>query len=204
MANYKIEKQSEQISFWQNAHTSIVTYHLTQSEAWETERIQWQKAVDSRDDIIEWYKNQSPKIETVTEIKKIEIIKEVPIEIIKEVEKTIYPQRFDDVDTAKEWILSHTLPIVIFGDRPNNLINNAHDPRYDCDDYADDYESLALSDNISLWQCPVTNGYIWGVKVSKETGNHVGLWTKINDTYYYIEPQPINDELRFIKVMDAD
>ncbi len=134
-------------------------------------------------------------------VDSIEITRD--IEVIRYVEKPVYPQRFNDPDIARDWVLSHTLPVVIIADGWSDLTNIA-DPRYDCDDYADDYESLALSAGISLWQAPVTDGQIWGVKVSNVTGNHVGLWTKINGTFYYVEPQPVDSEWRFVELMRAD
>jgi hypothetical protein len=199
--NYNLKQQ---VSFWQQAHTSLSRYWLDRETAWQVERIQWAEATESRDAIITWWASKPPEtIEKIVEIPvEIEVIKE--IQVVQEVEKTVCPQRFTDVDAAKEWVLSHKLPVVIIADRPNNLVSPKHDPRYDCDDYADDYEALALSENISLWQAPVTNVCIWGVRVAEGSGNHVGMWTKIGNAYYYIEPQPIDDKWRFIKIMDAD
>ena len=192
VANWQIDELEEQSQFWQDEHTSLEQHQLEREVVWEGERTQWQDDVDSRDEIISWWENQPPDI-----VEKV-------VEVSVEVKSPVYPQRFTDKVVAEEWVLSHTLPVVIIADRANNLVNPAFDPRYDCDDYADDYETLALSESISLWQAPVTNGRIWGVKVSNTTGNHVGLWTKIDGVFYYVEPQPIADQWRFVKIMEAD
>lgn len=119
---------------------------------------------------------------------------------------TIKPQGFPDVETARDWVLSHKLPIVLIAgeDGKVSFTDYSWNPIYDCDDYADDYEAMALSENILLWQCPVSNGEVWGVKVSETTENHIGLWTKINGIYYYIEPQSYEDEWRFVEIISAD
>lgn len=133
------------------------------------------------------------------------VTKVVEKEVI--VEKVVYPQRFTDAEMAKEWVLSHEMPITLVADSSGRVdfSNPKSSSIYDCDDYADDYEAMALSENITLWQAPVTNGKIWGVKVSPlGRDNHVGLWTKIGNTYYYVEPQPLKDTWRFVRIMEAD
>lgn len=132
---------------------------------------------------------------------------EIVATVHKETTRTVYPGRFTTVEAAEEWIFSHRLPVVLITDEEGTILLDrvVSDSRYDCDDYADDYEKMALSENISLWQAPVTNGKIWGVQVTENTeGNHVGLWTKIDGVYYYIEPGPTSDEWRLVKIMAAD
>jgi len=198
VANYRIDDLEKRSQFWQDAHTSLAQDWLEREAAWVNERNQWQGAVASRDDLVSWWESKPAEIIEKT----LEVT--VETEVVREVEKAVYPYRFADAIAAKAWVLSHRLPVTIIADMPNNLIDNIHDSRYDCDDYADDYEALALSENVSLWQAPVTNGCIWGIQVSKKLGNHVGMWTKIDNIYYYIEPQPIDDKWRFIKIMEAD
>jgi len=208
VANHKIDDLEIRSRFWQDAHTSLVQYWLEREIAWDAERSQWRDAVESRDELISWWESRPPKVvEKIVEVPvEVDVVQEREIEVVREVERAVYPRRFPDVDSAKGWTLSHALPVVLIADSSGvvRLDKSGHDPRYDCDDYADDYEMLALSDNISLWQAPVTNGRIWGVRVSNTTGNHVGMWTKIDNTYYYIEPQPVEDKWRFVKIMEAD
>lgn len=120
--------------------------------------------------------------------------------------EVLYPERFASAEIARKWVLSHKLPVVLIADEQGVISSQSvNNPKYDCDDYADDFEKLALAAGISLWQAPVTNGTIWGVQVTENIrGNHVGLWTKIDGVYYYIEPGPAKDEWRFIKIMSAD
>jgi len=86
-----------------------------------------------------------------------------------------------------------------------DLVNPKPNSRCDCDDYSEDYQTLALEAGLILTECPVTNGEIWGVKVTDNMGNHVGCWTKINGTYYYVESSPSGDnQWQLLKIRDAD
>lgn len=127
--------------------------------------------------------------------------------IVKEVEKFVPLRRFESVDEARGWITSHQLPVTYIASSGGEVNFNepSYTPDYDCDDYADDYEQMALEDGILLWQCPVKAGRVWGVKVSPLGGNHIGLFTKIDNAFYYIEPQPlVDDKWKFVKILEAD
>jgi len=142
------------------------------------------------------------------------IIKEVPViteivkkvEVVQEVEKPVYPQEFESKEQMESWVFSNEMPVVLIAGENGkiNLIDITLDPRYDCDDYATDFENMALADGYKLTACPVTNGEIWGIKVSDKKGNHVGAWAKINGVYYYVEPMPESDEWKIVKIMAAD
>ena len=118
------------------------------------------------------------------------------------------PRFFESVEEAEDWIDNpqNQLPIVFICDE-NGVVdfnNYKTNPLYDCDDYAEDYERLALKAGYIITQAPVSNGRIWGVKVTDNEGNHVGNWTKIKNTYYYIESSPSTSRWKLVKVMDAD
>ena len=119
------------------------------------------------------------------------------------------PRFFESVEEAEDWIDNpqNQLPIVFIADE-NGVIdfnNYKTDPLYDCDDYAEDYERLALKAGYIITQVPVSNGKIWGIKVTDNVvANHVGNWTKIKNTYYYIESSPSTSRWKLVKVMDAD
>jgi len=141
-------------------------------------------------------------------IKEVPVITEIvkEIEVVREVEKPVYPQEFESKEQMESWVFSNEMPVVLIaGEDGNiNLIDITHDPRYDCDDYATDFENMALADGYKLTACPVTNGEIWGIKVSDKKGNHVGAWAKINGVYYYVEPMSESIEWKIVKIMAAD
>jgi len=141
-------------------------------------------------------------------IKEVPVITEIvkEVEVLREVEKPVYPQEFESKEQMESWVFNNEMPVVLIAgeDGKINLIDITHDPRYDCDDYATDFENMALADGYKLTACPVTNGEIWGIKVSDKKGNHVGAWTKINGVYYYVEPMPESDEWKIVKIMAAD
>lgn len=113
---------------------------------------------------------------------------------------------FNSVTEAELWIAENHLPIVLIaGDDGAISFNNMkYNPLFDCDDYAEAYETLALNSRFRIWQVPVLNGRIWGKYVTSIQGLHVGNMTKINNTYYYIETSPSPTRWNLIKIMDAD
>ncbi len=127
--------------------------------------------------------------------------------VVKTVFYAITPTRFADEAQAQGWLDSHSLPFKIIADA-EGVINFSRYPgteRYDCDDYAQDLQQAALDDGFLLTEVPVVDGKIFGVKVTGARGNHVGLWTKINGTYYYVEAvSAYPGSYRLVKVMDAD
>jgi len=55
--------------------------------------------------------------------------------------------------------------------------------------------NLALADGYLLLPIPINHGYLWDELVflgSGSGGKHIGLWTWIANTYYYIEPSQGN------------
>jgi len=141
-------------------------------------------------------------------IKEVSVVTEVlkEVEVVREIEKPVYPQEFENESQMQSWVFNNEMPVVLIAgeDGKINLSDIQHDPRYDCDDYATDFENMAFADGYKLTACPVTNGKIWGIKVSDKKGNHVGAWTKINGIYYYVEPVPIESEWKIVKIMEAD
>lgn len=116
------------------------------------------------------------KVEVPVEV-PIEVIVEVPVEVVKEIPVGL--KFFASPDALKEWIDDNRLP-TIWGI-----------PDYDCDDYSIDLVELAEDAGYRLMECPVYRGMVWGsVRVSDTNwARHIGVWTRINDLFYYIEPQ---------------
>ncbi len=150
--------------------------------------------------------------EYVTQIKEvpIEVIKGVPIVVTKDVivEKPIQSKEFASFEEAQTWVNVNKLPIVLIADNSGNinLINSKPDSRYDCDDYARDFQNLALKMGWQITQIPINaNGQIWGVQVmSPSPIPHVANWTRIGNSYYYIESSPSTNSWKLIWVGDAD
>lgn len=119
------------------------------------------------------------------------------------------PRYFESVEEAEQWISNpqNQLPITFIADEDGvvDFSNYKGNPLYDCDDYAEDYELLALKAGFIITEVPVLNGRIWGITVTdNDAGYHVGNWTKIKNTYYYIESSPSTSRWKLVKVMDAD
>ena len=118
------------------------------------------------------------------------------------------PRFFESVEEAEGWLGNpqNQLPLVFIADEKGVIDFNNYktNPLYDCDDYAEDYERLALKAGYIITQAPVSNGRIWGVKVTDNEGYHIGNWTKIKNTYYYIESSPSSSRWKLVKIMDAD
>ena len=116
---------------------------------------------------------------------------------------------FESEQVLREWVETHKLSVVLISSNGCwNLTDRfPGDPRYDCDDYAEDLRRLAEADGYILTPVPVENGQIWGVQViysdyytrMKRT---VGNWTMVGNTYYYVEPFPL--ESKVIRICDAD
>lgn len=112
-------------------------------------------------------------------------------------------QWWPSVEALREWAAENELPIVIIVDSNGviDLVNPRVDPRYDCDDYAEDLVKLAEKDGWRLMEVPVQNGMIWGIKVTDTLELHVGTWTKINNEYYYVESIPPH---KVVRILPAD
>jgi hypothetical protein len=82
----RIERLEQINSDW-SASYQLLQYRSGVKELlWNDEQKQWQEAVENRDKIIEWYKSQPPKVVIET------VVKEVPVEVIKEVTKIVIQQ----------------------------------------------------------------------------------------------------------------
>lgn len=122
----------------------------------------------------------------------VEIIKEVPV--IVEVEKKSPREfrEFEDLTELKGWFEENTLPIVLIAGKDGSVDfhNSKSTSQYDCDDYAEDLQRKALEQGFLMSQQLILNGKIFGVKVSKITGPHMGNLTVIGNDIYYIESIP--------------
>jgi hypothetical protein len=149
-----------------------------------------------------------PEVITEEVIKEVpvEIVKEVPV--IKEVEKTIvevvevekevirwrpYPQvfkEFDSVEQFKQWYKSQGFKTIF----PSGAY------KVDCDDYAVRLQREALRQGYLISIALIRNGYYYGVKVGE--GNHAGNLVLIDCVFYYVEPDPKDFEI--VKVVNRD
>ncbi len=105
---------------------------------------------------------------------------------------------FQSVEDAQSWLDAHPVPVKLYAiDNEIVFNNNPDDPRWDCDDMANWLVDEAEKDGYRLMEAPVsTYGYIFGDiyvgPVSKWPDKHVGVWTRIGNAYWYIEPQTRN------------
>ena len=140
-----------------------------------------------------------PQIEISEVIKEmpVEVVKE--IEVIKEVEKVVeVPARlrdFPDIQTARAWLEAHKSVVLI---APASGIIDLVYPSggsYDCEDYALELQRTAAKDGWNIWPVAVTNGYVWNIQVrgtSEANPYHVGNMFRVNGTFYYVESSPPN------------
>ena len=119
------------------------------------------------------------------------------------------PKRFESVTQAQEW-LDDNPPSRIFVVNKLGIIdfnNYQTSSANDCDDYADMLEEMALADGKRITQVPVNmDGFIWQVRVMpSNTENHIAGWTRIVDTWYYIESSPdYENQWKLIKIREVD
>ena len=117
------------------------------------------------------------------------------------------PRPFDSVPEAQAWLDNHHLPFVLIADQ-NGTINFSQpqaDSRYDCDDYARDYQQLALKSGYIINLCPVIYGRVWGIKVSGLLEAHIACWVQIGNIYYYIESVPdLDNSYQLTRITSAD
>ena len=103
-------------------------------------------------------------------------------------------QWWPSVEALQAWVSKNKLPVVLIADETGkiNLVNPRSDPRYDCDDYADDLVEAAERDGYRLMEIPIENGRVavWKTKVTDTLEPHIGTWTKIGNIFYYIKPVP--------------
>lgn len=73
---------------------------------------------------------------------------------------------------------------------------------FDCDDYAERLQIRAASDGYLLSCHLVENGKIYGIRVSDDTGPHMGNMAIVQNDVFFIEPQP--GIFRIIKICVRD
>ncbi len=110
------------------------------------------------------------------------------------------PRYFESEEILREWVATHKLSIVMIGG--GSLNGYQTDPRYDCDEYAEDLRRLAESEGYILTPVPVQSGCIWNIKVIDALDRHVGCWTMVDNTYYYVEPFPSKSCV--VRIINAD
>jgi hypothetical protein len=117
------------------------------------------------------------------------------------------PRAFQSVPEAESWLDSHHLPYVMIAGQDGSISFNepVADARYDCDDYARDYQAMALESGYIIDLCPVIYGAVWGIKVCDFPQAHIGCWAQIGDTYYYIECVPgYANSFKLTRITSAD
>jgi len=208
MAGGMIAQLNDQMAVMESNEALLFDYIDQQNKAYEELVVQYETASET---INFWHQEYQDAEDRCTELRANPIIKEVPIEIIKEVEKIVEvekpiyqpPRFFESTAEAQAWIDENHLPIKFIGKM--DLENYTPDSRYDCDDYSEDYQALAFESMLIVTECPVTDGKIWGVRVTDILENHVGCWTKINNAYFYVETSPGGEaRWQLVKISDAD
>jgi hypothetical protein len=117
------------------------------------------------------------------------------------------PRPFNSVTEAQSWLDKNHLPFVLIADSSGTVSfsQSKADARYDCDDYARDYQQLALKSGYIINLCPVINGQVWGITVSPLLEAHIACWVQIDNIYYYIESVPgLNNSYQLIRITSAD
>ena len=111
---------------------------------------------------------------------------------------------FDTEEALRAWVAENKLSVVLIADKDGNIPLNNYptDPRYDCDDYAEDLRRLAESQGYIIMLAPVAYGMIWNIPVIDIPGLHMGNWTLVGTIAYYIEPYP--PKSRVVRIMDVD
>ena len=138
--------------------------------------------------------------------KLVYIDKPVEVEKIVTENITLVPRYFASIKEARTWIDDNRLPIVFYAGNDGTIDFNGlnYDSRYDCDNYAEDFEMLAIKSGYRIWQAPVFNGRIWNIKVTSNSNYHIGCMTRIDNTYYYIETSPSTTQWKLVKLIAVD
>jgi len=178
LAGHKIDQLEEQVSFWRVAHTSVATYMLAQEKSWDAEREQWQRAVEGRDEIIQWWENKPPGVvEKVVEVPvEVEVIREV--EVVKSVDYS--PTSFQSTEAVRAWVENWEPHARAFGGTVK--FNSA------CEDYA--YAMLVDM---------VNDGYLVGTQIDPYRA-HMMVVVPVypENRYVFVEPFEQTLSLRFV------
>ncbi len=112
-----------------------------------------------------------------------------------------YPREFASAEELRSWVNENRTPLTLY---PNangviSFVNIRPDPRFDCDDYVHRADTVQLLDKaqaqgLILWACPVFDGMVWNRRVSLTYGLHIGCWTQIGSSYYYVEASPLDPD----------
>jgi hypothetical protein len=148
--------------------------------------------VESRDDIIEWWKNRPPQIETI--VREVEVVKEIPVEV--EVEKIVYRQHtgwreFENLAEFSDWVKDKLERLWVVGDK-----------LADCDDFAIRLQREGYKDGYLISSQLVWNGKLFDKNVSNFKKPHMGNLIIIGNRIYFVEPQP--DYFRIVFVANRD
>jgi len=126
---------------------------------------------------------------------------------LNDVDESDQPRLFNSIQEAQAWLDNHHLPFVLIANQTGaiNFSQPQADTRYDCDDYARDYQQLALKSGYIINLCPVIYGRVWGIAVSDVMEAHIGCWVQIDDIYYYIESVPgLDNSYQLTRITSAD
>lgn len=199
LGGFKIESQQQSIRKLMSINNSLsYQYQSLQQEydskilAYQGECIRWQEVVKSCNNQIAWLESQPPK-QVTTFVEKVN-------EVIK------IPREFVSIEEAQSWLDNNHLPIVLVFNEDGELeFNNPQsDNRFNCNDYTQRLQRKAIADGFLVTYCLVLDGHVCGVHITDILGGHVGLLTRIQDSYYYIEatPETINS-FKLVHIADA-
>jgi len=134
---------------------------------------------------------------TVEKIVTQNVTVEVPkivtqnITIEKIVYQAIYIKEWESLDQLTEWCNEHITYIFSVGGK-----------EADCDDYSLYLQREAYTDGYLISCQLVLNGYLNNVKVTNETGSHMGCIAFIDNGIYYIEPNPEDYHITYVCPLD--
>lgn len=138
----------------------------------------------------------------------LEIPEFLPAAVVieKDAPVSVIPRAFTSAGEAQDWLDLHHLPVRLVADGTGKIdFSRQHNDDYDCDDYARDFQQMALENGYIVNLCPVIGGEVWGVKVTVFTETHIACWVQIDDAYYYIETVPgVENSYRLVFIMNAD
>ena len=96
-------------------------------------------------------------------------------------------RHFESVEEAQTWI-------------DDNKFVVGGDPDYDCGDYSEDWQAMALRDGYIISEQLIEGGYLLGKKVTSITERHAGCLVKIKESYYYFESTPTKESWKLVYV----
>lgn len=118
------------------------------------------------------------------------IIEEKEIEVITY--RNIYAREWESVEQFEQW----------YEDQHFTRLMSTPIYTVDCDDYSEWVQRKALEQGYSVSEALAKNRLYCGVKVTKAGGIHAGNLVLIDNTYYWVEPQP--DIFNIKRLFDRD